>query len=1083
MPQMNPHLGADLMGRPRFADALVDRLVRNDVRYLFGMPAESVNCLVDAVGRREEIGLIAVRHESAASWMAVGYARGSGTVGVCFGTAGPGATHLLPGVYDGLYDRVPVLAISGQVPLAGIGTKSFQEIESSRLFRDGTWRSSDIMSADQIGVFDQIVLAIRLEQTSAHVAVPSDLLNAPVDEREQASPYRLDRRSATKVDKKRIDDLADHVCANPTSIVLGSGSGESVDRARLLAHALAAPLLALPESGIPEALVTPVDDHEEFAADGSVLLIGRRTVGVERYFPAANILIEITDLATSGFDAGCRRVGIAGNVPAILESLISAVSSRKDVPAQALSEQPSGTPGDAVLPGGWAVLTRRLAGASVAVDPGPIQRLSRRFLTEHANVHSAWNLEAEGSALPMSIGLALAAGDRCYALTDLASLDQYIAELSTAARYTVPVTVVCAAESGATIRDLAQAFGIPVFWAGTPSELNSRLEEAGREHGPVVILTSALEMAPALSGGRVDADAVRFASDLLGAIAGRGVDSVYLSRSSCARLGSASESSDLDVHVVSDTQAAAMRATAAFKAEGTVACALVTSPAELLAQLNGLYDASFDSASVLLVSFEIDRWFLDPVDVLGEISAISVVLDGTAKDSTRLRDALLTVAAGGKGVTHIHVANSAIAAGNSAALVESSSAQGIPTSLIGLPGSTMAAREEIARAAELLEAAENVSIIVGRGAAGARRELLELASRTGAPLYCTMGALAADVLGEHCDGLVGTSGHDEAMQNIRQSRLVVLVGVSWRGSAFELVGNGPVVSINADPLTFLRLPPESIGLLGDARELLEALIGSSNDPVAVRDIARPGTSQRKGPRESARELRAAAAAQIIDHELAQADRASTLSVDVGINTLWAYRYVRSASRYLWTASFATMGFAVPAAVDVAARRPKDISVAIVGDGGIGITLAELRNAAKVESTTVIVVFNNSALAAIKFESWIMGWPDTSSEFAPLDFASFARHCGLPAVTARTSEEFGNAFRSALRTEGPMLIDARIPAVEAPALAGRIHVRQVVGLVSGWLRDGKAARSGAWSMVKAVGADAAVQLIRRVGRTE
>ncbi|MFI6171767.1 thiamine pyrophosphate-binding protein [Nocardia sp. NPDC051052] len=1082
MPQMNPHLGADLMGRPRFADALVDRLVRNEVRYIFGMPAESVNCLVDAVGRRDEIDVIAVRHESAASWMAVGYARGSGTVGVCFGTAGPGATHLLPGVYDGLYDRVPVLALSGQVHLGDIGTKSFQEIESSRLFRDGTWRSVDIMSSDQIGVFDQILLGVRLEQTSAHVAIPSDLLIAPVGAAEQPSPYRLDRRSATEVDKKRVEDLADHLCAHPAAIVLGSGSRESVDRAHRLAHALDARLLALPESGIPETLVTPVDDDETSAVVDSVLLIGRLTAGVQRYFPAAKVLIEITDLATSGFDAQCRRVGIAGDIPAILESLTAAVSSRTGVPAQ--DSQPSSAVWhDKDAPAGWAVLTRRLAGAAVAVDPGPIQRLSRRFLSERTNVHSAWNLEAEGSALPMAIGLALAAGERCYALTELAALDQYIAELSTAARYAVPVTVVCSAESGATIRDLAQAFGIRVLWAGIPNELDAGLAAADREPGPVLILTSALEMEPAPSGETVDAEVVPFATDLLGTLAGRGIDSVYLSRTARMRLGSMTALPGLDLHVVADTQAAAMRATAAFKAAGTPACAVVTSPAELLAQLNGLYDAAFDSASVLLVSFEIDRWFLDPADVLGEISAISVVLDGTAEDSTRLRDALLIVTARGKGVTHIHVSNSAISAGNSAALVESASAQGIPTSLIGLPGSTMAAHEEIARAAKLLGAAENVSIVVGRGAAGGRRELLELASRTGAPLYCTMGALAANVLGEHCDGLVGTSGHDEAMQHIRQSGLVVLVGVSWRGSAFELVGNGPVISLNADPLTFLRLPPESVGLLGDARVLLEALIGCVNEHAVERVTARSGAVQRKGPRESARELRAVAAAQIIDHELAQADRASTLSVDVGINTLWAYRHVRSASRYLWTASFATMGFAVPAAVDVAVRNPDDISVAIVGDGGIGITLAELRNAAKAGSTTVIVVFNNSALAAIKFESWIMGWPDTSSEFAPLDFASFARHCGLPAVTARTSGEFGIAFRSALRSDGPTLIDARIPAVEAPALAGRIHLRQVVGLVSGWLRDGKSARSGAWSMVKAVAADAAVQAIRRIGPHE
>ncbi|MFE6923576.1 thiamine pyrophosphate-dependent enzyme [Nocardia sp. NPDC057663] len=1075
--QMNTHLGADLLGRPRFADALVDRLIGNDVRYIFGMPAESVNCLVDAVGRRPEIDLIAVRHESAASWMAVGYAQGSGTVGVCFGTAGPGATHLLPGVYDGLYDRLPVLAISGQVARAEIGTKSFQEIDSARLFRDGTWRSSDIVSPDQIAVFDQMVLSVRLEQTSAHIAIPSDVLNSPVDELEQLSPYRMGSRTATEVDKKRIEDLADYLCAQPTAIVLGAGSREVADCAHLLADALDASLVALPESGIPEWSVAQADDGVPAAE--SILLIGRPTAGVARLFPAADLVVEITDVATSGFDEGCRRIGIAGEIPLIVQALASAVWSRRGAPA-AEAANASETPRNPEVPGGWAVLAQHLVGKSVAVDPGTTRRLARRYLDAHTNIRSAWNLEAEGSALPMSIGLALATNDRCYALTDLAALDQYISELSTAARYDVPVTVICRAESGATIRALGKAFGIAVFWAADATELRSRLQVAGRERGPVLILTSALEGPSAPDDRQTPrADVVEFVTDLFAAAACRGIGSAYLSRNSYARIGATADSDyGLDLHIVADIQAAAMRATAAFKAGGNTACVVVTTPAELLAQLNGLYDASFDNASVLLISVETDRWLMDPVDVLAEIAAISVVLDGTGKDSARVRDALSTVAAGGRGVTHIHVSNSAISARNSAELVAVARSAGIPASLIGLPGKAMAAPDDIVRAAELITAAEDISIIIGRGAAGARTELIELAARTGSPLYCTMGALAADVVGEHCAGLVGTSGNDDAMQRIRKSRLVIVVGVSWRGSAFEMVGHNPVISVNADPLTFLRLPPDSIGLLGDARETLEALVGLLSEDAAVRDAAVERTPQRRGPRESSRRLRAATVAQVIDKELAQVGRASTLSVDVGINTLWAYRYVRSAHRYLWTASFATMGFAVPAAVDVAVRNPDDVSVAIVGDGGIGITLAELRNAASVDSTMVIVVFNNNALAAIKFESWIMGWPDRSSEFAEVDFASFAQHCGLPSATVRTSKEFGNAFRAALRGDGPMLIDARIPAAEAPVLAGRAHIRQFAGLLAGWMRDGKSARSGAWSTLLAFGAEKAARSIRR-----
>lgn len=1069
--QMNTNLGADLLGRPRFADALVDRLIGNDVRYLFGMPAESVNCLVDAVGRRSEIELIAVRHESAASWMAVGYAQGSGTVGVCFGTAGPGATHLLPGVYSGLYDRLPVLAISGQVARAEVGTRSFQEIDSARLFRDGTWRSSDIVSPDQIAVFDQLVLSVRLEQTSAHVAVPSDVLNSPVERIDQVSPYRVGSTTAPEVDKKRIEDLADYLCATPTAIVLGAGSREVADCAHLLADALGTSLTALPESGIPEWSVEGVTAPSDAQ---SIVLIGRPTAGVGRFFPSADLVLEITDLATSGFDEGRRRIGVAGEIPLVVQALAAAVWSRRSgAPAANTAEAPR----DSVVPDGWAVLAQQIAGEPVAVDPGTTRRLARKYLGEHTDIRTSWNLEAEGSALPMAIGLALATDRRGYAVTDLAALDQYISELSTAARYAVPVTVVCRAESEDTVRDLARAFNVAGYWAGDAVELRARLAEAAGGHGPALILTSALasedddRTAPR-------ADVVEYVRDLFTAAATKGIGSAYLSRNSHAALGmSAGSDHGVDLHVVADIQAAAMRATAAFKADGTTACVLVTSPAELLAQLNGLYDASFDSASVLLISVETDRWLMDAADVLAEVAAISVVLDGTGKDPARVRDALATVTGGGKGVTHIHVSQAALAAGDSAALVEIARMPGVPASLLGLPGATTAAPEEIVRAAKLIAGAGEVSIIVGRGAAGARRELVELAARLGSPLYCTMGALAANVVGEHCAGLVGTSGNDDAMQRIRTSELVIVVGVSWRGSAFEMVGHNPVISVNSDPLTFLRLPPDSVGLLGDARETLEALVGLVSEDRAVEAAAAPPRARRRGPRESSRRLRAATVARVIDKELARTERAATLSVDVGINTLWAYRHVRSARRYLWTASFATMGFAVPAAVDVAQRNPAEVSVAIVGDGGIGITLAELRNAAAVDSTLVIVVFNNSALAAIKFESWIMGWPDRSSAFEEVDFASFARHCGLPAVTARTSKEFGAAFRAALGADGPMLIDARVPAEEAPVLAGRAHIRQFAGLLAGWMRDGKSARGGAWSTLLAFGAEKAVRLVR------
>ena len=130
----NRHLFSNALGRHRFADELVDYLIRLGVEYIFGMPAESVNSLVHAASKRSEIRVVSTRHETAAALMAVGYAKASGRLGVCFGTAGPGATNLVAGAYEAFVGRVPLLAISGQVPTDSIGRDSFQEIDSQALF-------------------------------------------------------------------------------------------------------------------------------------------------------------------------------------------------------------------------------------------------------------------------------------------------------------------------------------------------------------------------------------------------------------------------------------------------------------------------------------------------------------------------------------------------------------------------------------------------------------------------------------------------------------------------------------------------------------------------------------------------------------------------------------------------------------------------------------------------------------------------------------------------------------------------------------------------------------------------------------
>ncbi|MBE9046231.1 biosynthetic-type acetolactate synthase large subunit, partial [Pleurocapsales cyanobacterium LEGE 10410] len=114
------------------AYALMDSLRRHGVKHIFGYPGGAILPIYDELYRSEadgEVQHILVRHEQAASHAADGYARATGKVGVCFATSGPGATNLVTGIATAHLDSIPMVAITGQVARAAIGTDAFQETD------------------------------------------------------------------------------------------------------------------------------------------------------------------------------------------------------------------------------------------------------------------------------------------------------------------------------------------------------------------------------------------------------------------------------------------------------------------------------------------------------------------------------------------------------------------------------------------------------------------------------------------------------------------------------------------------------------------------------------------------------------------------------------------------------------------------------------------------------------------------------------------------------------------------------------------------------------------------------------------
>src|ERR1700754_3960076 len=119
------------------ADFLVERLHAWGVCRMYGYPGDGINGVFGALNRaREKIEFIQARHEEMAAFMASAHAKFTGELGVCIATSGPGAAHLVTGLYDARLDHMPVLAIAGQQSRNALGGHYQQEIDLPSLFKD-----------------------------------------------------------------------------------------------------------------------------------------------------------------------------------------------------------------------------------------------------------------------------------------------------------------------------------------------------------------------------------------------------------------------------------------------------------------------------------------------------------------------------------------------------------------------------------------------------------------------------------------------------------------------------------------------------------------------------------------------------------------------------------------------------------------------------------------------------------------------------------------------------------------------------------------------------------------------------------
>jgi pyruvate dehydrogenase (quinone) len=197
-------------------DVLVNTLVDWGVDVVFGIPGDGINGVIEALRKQQEkIRFVQVRHEEAAAFMACGYAKWTGKLGVCIATSGPGGIHLLNGLYDAKLDGQPVLAITGLQFHDLLHTHTQQDVELDKLFMDVCVYNARVMGAAHVQNVVELACRTALGYRGvAHVTIPVDIQDQKVSE---------DLRSKRNV-PEHVSELMGEGAHFPTEVQLGQAA-------------------------------------------------------------------------------------------------------------------------------------------------------------------------------------------------------------------------------------------------------------------------------------------------------------------------------------------------------------------------------------------------------------------------------------------------------------------------------------------------------------------------------------------------------------------------------------------------------------------------------------------------------------------------------------------------------------------------------------------------------------------------------------------------------------------------------------------------------------------------------------------
>jgi pyruvate oxidase len=485
---------------------------------------------------------------------------------------------------------------------------------------------------------------------------------------------------------------------------------------------------------------------------------------------------------------------------------------------------------------------------------------------------------------------------------------------------------------------------------------------------------------------------------------------------------------------------AAMMASAEAKLTGRLGVCAATMGPGLGNLLNGLGDAYLDKAPVLAITGQAPtkkigtdyKQYIDQQELIKPLAAYTTLVAHPDAITDLLVKAMNTSLEKGA-VTHISIPKDLFTMTSTAKMYQEPKV---------IQGRTSLDKSEISEVVEIMKTAEKPMILAGIGAKNAVKEVEELAKQWGAGILVSLGAKGVfdDASTTYLLGGIGQGGNPHAKELFQQSDVVLLVGDLWWPEGY-VPKNARIIQIDVVKENIGKGIPVELGLVGSAEGvvpfLTETLRGNTPNQnwidqiqtvkeTWVKENEEEG-SQTGQPLHPSRIVRAI-------EKCVQDD--AIIALDTGDITVWFNRNFRSTKqKVIFSGEWRTMGFGLPAALAAKCCYPEKQVVAVVGDGGIEMTLADLLTAVRYKLNITVVVFNNHALQMEKDKMVVSGKNPLGVELTNPDFVKMAEACSWKGYSIKSETDLESILQKAFSEDNPTLITVETAAIVHPESKG------------------------------------------------